>query len=671
MPETVLVDFTALCCSEMLIFIVLDVEWGQTETFPMKNKRPYKFVIILLILVILSSCMPGERFYVPKTPLFSPNLATLPVPLRTTKTSPLGTIGSGGLKIGQIQGRQHRSPYDGQTVNDILGVVTAVRGDGFFIQDPQPDGDPGTSDGIFVKLTGYCDPEIGNLILLPQAMVREFNPAGIGENSLTITNLVAEQCNLQEEFFAISPTIIGEAGRLPPSEIIENDTRGYVTRDNSYDPDEDGLDFYESLEGMLVQVNNAIAVSTKNGYRNVSVVGDNGKFTNALSSEGFMVIREGDFNPERLLLDDDFIVMPNILVGARFTEPIVGIIDYNFGEYNLEPTKRLVYTQTSPEAKTVEHSAAEGELSVVTYNVENLDPIARPDRLARLADDVVHKLASPDLLALQEVQDNDGVINSSVTAADKTIKAIIEAISAAGGPNYHWVNIDPVVDADGGVPGGNIRPVILYRADKGIETVDWNPARPEQVLSIKDQNGQILLSNNPSRLGIGNYFFNGSRKPLLVQFIYKGSSLFVINSHLKSKSEDGPLYGEIQPPPPETLKQRIGQAQFIAKTISQILLVEPSAKIFLLGDLNDFPWTEPLQALESSGMQNLLFQLPENERFTYSHSGMGQVLDHILVSSSLANSVLDFKVLHLNTLQLPTNQLSDHDPVYALIKWPN
>ncbi len=632
----------------------------------------YKLVIILVILTILTSCVPEERFYLPKTPIFSPGLATLPVPSRTQQSSPAESSGNTGLKIGQIQGRQHRSPYDGQTVTNIIGVVTAVRGDGFFIQDHEPDGDSGTSDGVFVKPTGYCDPDKGNLILIPKAIVREFNPAGIGENSLTITNLVAEKCNLQENSFPIpQPLVIGEGGRIPPSKIIENDTHGYVNGDNTYDPDEDGLDFYESLEGMLVQVNNAIAVSTKNGYRNVSVVGDYGKFTNPLSTEGFMVIREGDFNPERLLLDDDFIVMPNIYVGARFTEPIIGIIDYNFGEYNLEPTKRLVYTQSTPRIQIIEDSSDQNELSAVTYNVENLDPVARPDRLEELADEIVHKLASPDLLALQEVMDNDGGIDSSVTSASETIGAIIAAIKAAGGPTYRWVNIDPVDDADGGVLGGNIRPVILYRADKGIETEGWNPAGADQALSIKIENGQITLSNNPARLGIGNYFFNASRKPLLVQFNYKGSSLFVINSHLKSKSEDGPLYGEVQPPPYETLKQRNGQAQFIGKTISQILANDPNAKIILLGDLNDFPWTEPLQALEDSGMENLILKLPENERFTYAHSGMGQVLDHILVSPSLTDSIVDFRVLHINTLQLQTNQLTDHDPVYVLIKWAN
>ena len=638
----------------------------------MKNITSLKIILILFSLTFLSSCNPGQRFYAPKTPVLLPNLATIRVPTLSAPDTSITNSWTAGLKIGQIQGKQHRSPYDGQTVTDILGVVTAVRGDGFFIQDPQVDGDPFTSDGVFVKPTGYCDPAIGNLILLPKAIVREFNPAGVGENSLTITNLVVEKCYLQEKNYPIPQAlIIGEGGRIPPSEIIENDTNGYVNRDNTYDPGEDGLDFYESLEGMLVQVDNAIAVSTKNDYRNVSIVGDSGKYTNKLSPEGLMVIREGDFNPERILLDDDFIVIPNVYVGARFTEPIIGIIDYNFGEYNLEPTKRLVYTQNAPKTQMITQSSEINELSIVSYNVENLDPIANPERLKLLAEEVVHNLASPDLLALQEIQDNDGVMDSSITNADQTIKAIIAAIKAAGGPAYRWVNIDPLDDADGGVPGGNIRPIILYRIDKGIEPVNWNPAKSNQPLTIKNQNGRVHISSNPARLGIGNYFFNGSRKPLLVQFTYEGSVFYVINCHLKSKSEDGPLYGEIQPPPLETSKQRKGQADLLAKTTAQILSIEPEAKIILLGDLNDFPWSEPLNQLEESGLENLIFRLLENERFTYSHSGMGQVLDHVLLSKPLAEAVLDFKVLHLNSIQLPANQLSDHDPVYTLIKWSN
>ncbi|MEA4812920.1 MAG: endonuclease/exonuclease/phosphatase family protein [Anaerolineaceae bacterium] len=635
------------------------------------KKRIYSaFFAGLAFLLVFTSCQYAKRFWQPVAPILQPGLATLPSANPNLPAPSLAVPNSASLKIGQIQGKAHRSPYDGQIVRDIRGVVTALRGDGFFMQDPEPDNDPETSDGVFVKASGQCSPAAGSLVLLPEAKVREFNPAGVGENSLTITNLVASRCEVLEKAFALpKPIIIGQGGRIPPDKIIENDTNGYVSRDNLYDPAEDGLDFYESLEGMLVQVVDALTVSTRNGYRNIAVVGDGGRFASVLSSEGVLVIREGDFNPERLLLDDDFIVMPNLYVGTRFKEPIIGIIDYNFGEYNLEPVKRLIYEANTPVFAKVEQPATEKQISVVSYNVENLDPVAYPERLKKLAAEIVNQLASPDIIALQEVQDNDGVMNSSVTSANETLKGIVDAIKLAGGPAYRYVNIDPLDDADGGVPGGNIRPVILYRADKGILLAGGSPARSDQPLSVRGEAGKAWLSNNPGRVGIGSYYFRDSRKPLIVQFNYQGKSFFVINCHLKSKREDGPLYGEMQPPPLETLRQRNGQAELLAKTVSQILSYEANARVILLGDLNEFPWGEPLKKLESSPLYNLIKRLPENEHFTYSHSGMGQVLDHILVSPSLLEKVEDFKVIHLNSIQLPDRQLSDHDPVYALLRW--
>ncbi len=58
----------------------------------------------------------------------------------------------------------------------------------------------------------------------------------------------------------IAPTVIGLGGRVPPSRVIDNDSVGDVETSPSFDPQQDGIDFHESLEGMLVQVNNPLAV---------------------------------------------------------------------------------------------------------------------------------------------------------------------------------------------------------------------------------------------------------------------------------------------------------------------------------------------------------------------------------------------------------------------------
>ncbi len=49
------------------------------------------------------------------------------------------------------------------------------------------------------------------------------------------------------------------------------------------------MDFFESLEGMLVQINNARAVSTRNRYNEGWVVADGGQDAGIFSSEGVLV----------------------------------------------------------------------------------------------------------------------------------------------------------------------------------------------------------------------------------------------------------------------------------------------------------------------------------------------------------------------------------------------
>ncbi|MFE7595513.1 lamin tail domain-containing protein, partial [Kitasatospora sp. NPDC057512] len=70
---------------------------------------------------------------------------TAPVPRNSSST---GTGGNpGGTRIHDIQGAARTSPLAGSAVSAVPGVVTAVGPSGFWYQDPQPDNDPGTSEG--------------------------------------------------------------------------------------------------------------------------------------------------------------------------------------------------------------------------------------------------------------------------------------------------------------------------------------------------------------------------------------------------------------------------------------------------------------------------------------------------------------------------------------------
>ena len=56
------------------------------------------------------------------------------------------------LVIGQIQGEGHISPYIGKKVKNLVGVVTAIRDNGFYIQSSNSDSNKHTSDAIFIHI---------------------------------------------------------------------------------------------------------------------------------------------------------------------------------------------------------------------------------------------------------------------------------------------------------------------------------------------------------------------------------------------------------------------------------------------------------------------------------------------------------------------------------------
>ena len=73
-----------------------------------------------------------------------------------------------------------------------------------------------------------------------------------------------------------APVVLGNGGRVPPNQVIEDDAADSVETTGVYDPDTDGIDFYESLEGMRVQVNDALVVGATNAFGEIWVVGDSG-----------------------------------------------------------------------------------------------------------------------------------------------------------------------------------------------------------------------------------------------------------------------------------------------------------------------------------------------------------------------------------------------------------
>jgi hypothetical protein len=612
-------------------------------------------LIILSLLLLCAGC-------VVQTPAVLPT-ETLPVVSLPTS--------NGETAISAIQGITHRSPWDGQTIPKVSGVVTAVDGEGFYLQSLVPDADERTSEAIYIDMQTYLNVKRGDLVQVEDGKVREWNPAGLGENSLTITTLVASKVTILGQNQPLpTPVVMGQGGRMIPNQVIENDVNGYVGQSQQpLDPQEDGMDFFESLEGMLVQINNARAVSARNAYNEVSVVADNGQNAGIFSKEGVLVLRELDPNPERILLDDAFIRMPEIHVGAVFSEPIVGVVGYDFGNYRVHLLSKPVPSQNQPfKAAEAQGVQKDWELAVGTYNLKNFNSLQNVETSKQVAWEIVEMLKAPDILVLEEIMDDDGSMDSGQVSADRNIASLVDDIvdASKGEVVYKTLNIDPDRNADGGIAGGNIRTVILYQTKRGLKLPGAPTGKANEEVSLRNENGRAMLSLNPGRIWPGNSAFVNSRKPIIAQFIFNGQDLYVIGTHFNSKSEDGPLYGDQQPPQRSSERQRIAQAKAVNGFVRDILDINPKALIVVVGDINDFPWSASMKTLQGGLLDNLVLSLPENQWFTYVHEGNGQTLDQILASKALAPRLVSYEVVHINTLTLPENASSDHDPVIAV-----
>ena len=565
------------------------------------------------------------------------------------------------VRIHDIQGKAHLSPFAGQGVQNVQGIVTAKAANGFWIQDPFPDGDVATSEAIFVFTgTGSTGLAILNARSVGEAVqvsgtVSEFRPGG-NPNNLTVTQ-IGNNAAVQPlavapwpmgQGLTIAPTVIG-IDRVPPTEVINLEAANVETG-GEFDAVRDGIDFWESLEGMWVEIRDPVATSPTANFgssEEIWVLANGGAGATNLTARGGSLVKPGDFNPERIQIDDLInatVTLPQVDVGARLAT-VQGVVGYDFNNYEVLVPVAPAVVAASPLVKEVTTLArAANTLTVATFNVENLDPGDGAARFAALGQAIAVNLKSPDIISLSEMQDNNGPVNDGTVAADVTFTLLIEAIAAAGGPTYAYRQIDPVNNADGGQPGGNIRVGFLF-----------DPARVDFVEGSLQRLVDTDLSNGDA--------FAASRKPLAGTFTFNGERVTVVANHFNSKGGDQPLFGPNQPPIPFSEVQRLQQAEIVADFVAAQLAADSRAKVIVAGDLNDFEFSLPLTVLESTGLTTLIETLPANERYSYNFQGNAQTLDHILASPNLMLKLKGFDVVHMNSEF--ADQLSDHDPAVA------
>jgi len=580
-----------------------------------------------------------------------------------TNTPPVASCLPATSRIHDIQGAAHISPLVSTSVSNVPGVVTVVRSNGFYIQEPDAciDANIATSEGILVFTNTAPTVSVGNLVTV-SGTVAEFRP---GANGLTITEITSPSITVVTASVALpSYTVIGAGGRVPPTTIIDDDATGNVETSGTFDATTDGIDFYESMEGMLVQMNNPLAVGPRNSFGEIAILPDGGTNPGVglITARGGILVQANDFNPEFVIIDDALtgVTTPNVNPGATFTGPMYGVMDYAFDYYKFLVTTTPVVA-SNPLVREVTSLIGVGtKLTIATFNVENLSPNDSATKFNALADYIVNRVKSPDIITIEEIQDNNGTTNDSVVDATTTYNMLISAITTAGGPTYSFRQINPVDDQDGGAPGGNIRQGFLFNAAR-VSFVDRGSCGSTTATTVTNSSGFPLLSCSPGRIDPTNGAWSTSRKPLVGEFTFNGQTVFVIGNHFNSKGGDDPLYGKNQPPVRSSEVQRHQQATLEQSFIAQITAIDPNANVVVLGDINDFQFSQTVTLLKGTNLVNANDLLPANEQYSYVFNGNSQVLDQILMSNNLYNNKQpEYDVIHVNAEFY--DQISDHDP---------
>jgi predicted extracellular nuclease len=673
--------------------------------------------------------------------------------LTVTQIIPIGAVN--GAVSDTEEATLHRSPFapgsgngTGTAVITVQGVVfekTMQAGTntayGIFIQNTAAtaDGDPNTSDGLFVYMgkfnnisgpSGYYVPQVGDELIISGKISEYYNMTEMSA-SLKILKVVRSGVDIDAE---VAP-------------VVANPTADLATANR----------YWERLQGMRVQVpQNSVVL----GGRNVFSPADAEVWVAAPDST--VALRSGyeqrafrDSHP----LDDNYnptlwdgngyrILMGSLGIKAAagdaqtlidpartfdtVTSAPAGGLNYTFSKYRIEISDQPVYSegidpsQNNPVQAIADRAAA---YSIVDYNLENLYdyrnnpfsgcdftgdtgcPISGPflskvsspfdyvpasaaayqARVADIASQIINDLHEPDILMLQEVENQDfcAVADGALTCGTTdnadgkpdVLQDLALEIAAQGGPVY-----DAAFDRDSSDLRG-ILPAYLYRTDR----VELLPAANDPILGLTPAityAGAGVPANsdvsNPKTLNAvlpagvtpceTSWVFPRAASVALFR-IYSDSvgdgnftDVYTINNHFKSG-------------PDTCVDHRTEQAKYNAAIISYIESVNPFAQIVMGGDLNVYPEPdntalgapEQLGSLYAPelGLKNLwevlLAEAPASA-YSYVYLGMAQTLDQMFVNQPLLNTMQEFKIAHINS-DFPADYpddfargTSDHDP---------
>ena len=545
--------------------------------------------------------------------------------------------------IPEIQGTAFTSTLKGQTV-ETEGIVTGFfegnypgggTFNGFFIQDDTGDGNPLTSDGIFVLPSGFSPGvSVGDQVQVT-GQVQEFNEY---DNAACVSD-----CMTQLAVFSASDLTVVGSGTISPTVL------------NPMQDTDDAYEYFEALEGMLVTQPNTATVVGPTNFGTIQVLAGSEGVKRALrgtTQHGKVYAvrhyeRYGDINSS----DPD-----NLIVGS-VVEDITGPLMVTYGPYAVITQQgtpwQTVAAASLPITVPTWSAPAASEFSMASFNVLNLNDGTSTSNLTKRAKivEAIVNMGCPSVVGLQEVD----TMSTSGGGADNVLPELLSDLSSGGCSTYRAAYSHP--DAgDHGVAALwdtiKVSNVITSTAYQGCHP-DGSPSSTfDPLYGTCTSMGQLPTFSRRPLVLTGTIDLDGSQETVM----------FIVN-HFKSKLGGVPADN-----------RRLAQATLVRGIVDDAV-ADGQYNIVVLGDLNDFEDSPPLLALLSSGnLVNLWDSLPAMARYSYIFRGLSQALDHILVTPHLAASLQNFGPQHVaaDYPYFPYNnddsvvwRVSDHDPLVA------
>ena len=610
---------------------------------------------------------------------------------------------------------ENESPVALATKGRVTQVVSGLY-KGFFLQDVTGDGNPQSSDGLFVYSTSVPAEIKPGVEVCVQGKIKEY---------YQLTELAAEQMVVTD-----SNVQLPEAVALIPEE------------------GESLANLLERHEGMRVRLTpqSDLRITRNFGYdyaakRNNMLLSQGAPLFKptqkypALSAEATALAAANRLN--QLVVDSDSKAADGVVpwypaldadsnylrIGARISN-LSGVLGYSYDHYRLLTDNQIGAADIDAsgwDRRAVPELANSGDLRVASFNVLNFfttaiggdaNPTGTNRGATTQADFQLQRskivnalrLLNADVVGLMEIENNGYGSNSAIANLVTALNATL------ANPDDHYAY---VASPDGQPIGSDAITVgLIYRPARVTPT---GSARilpmPTQSATAQDAKGNSVTINQ------------AMRDALLQQFTAPNADapLTLVVNHLKSKGsacfEDYPDYVSAEP---LDLQGHCNALRVSAAKVLRDTLADESGDLLLLGDLNAYGQEDPVRVLtdyqavageraittaahtrlageeyevtgsaidKGLGLINLNTRFHGTDTYSYSYEGELGNLDQALANRQLAAKVIGIEDWHINAAESNlfeyspkyTGSLaksenpyssSDHDPILIAISYP-